>query len=53
MLGTQKNHLNESVLLSTQKYMLKLIVKKILSFLDAQNISLPSPIYMIHLVLIL
>ena len=28
-MGTQKKHLNETVLLSTQKYMLKLMNKKI------------------------
>ena len=32
-LGAQKNRLNETVLLSTQKHMLKLIGKKIFTIL--------------------
>ena len=31
-MGTQKNRLNETTLLSTQKHMLKLLGKKILKF---------------------
>ena len=37
VVGTQKNHLNETVLLSTQNIMLKLMGKKIFTILRANK----------------
>ena len=46
-VGTQKNCLNETVLLSTLKHMFKLMAKKIIKFY-ANKISLSGSMYKLH-----
>ena len=48
VVGTQKNHLNETVLLSTQNICLKIWVRKYLQFY-AEKFCLSKPMYTVNL----
>ena len=48
VMGTQKNHLNETVLLSTQNICKKIWVRKYLLFY-AENVCLSKPMFIVNL----